>query len=266
MEYPTPLPAAMVTAPGWVRPVRQVPPEEGGRLPPPPSSGHRSPGGKEGNSTEPETHGKAEVVHPGPSPTPASSPKKKQGDLVLRSLQKGRCGQWGQWSGVGRREDTLYLAVIHNRARPCVAFPASGRGPRGAAPTLQQPEGPPEAGLPPLGTACAEKADKAQPGPRAYWPLRPAQGTDHFLASFPARKWPRGPAHAAAPPTQPVCFASSVPLPHPSHTWLQPPRLFSLHRNRHNTEPSTRASVVDSGVAWPWSSSELAWWLPPLPG
>lgn len=54
----------------------------------------------------------------------------------------------------------------------------------------------------------------------------------------------------AAPPTQLglFCFLG----PHPSLSQWRQPRLFSLHRNRHNTEPSTRASMVDSGAARPW--------------
>lgn len=70
-----------------------------------------------------------------------------------------------------------------------------------------------------------------------------------------------GPAHPAGSVLLPRCL-----LPHPSFSWLRQPRLFSLHRNRHNTEPSTRASVVDGGAARPRSSSELARRLPPLPG
>ena len=77
---------------------------------------------------------------------------------------------------------------------------------------------------------------------------------------------PEAPPMPRPRPPSRVCFASSVPPPHPSLSWLQQPQLFSLHRNRHNTEPSTRASVVDGGAARPWSSSELARWLPPLPG
>lgn len=60
------------------------------------SSGRRPPGGREGNSTQQETHSKAGEVQLGPSPTPASSTEKKQGDPVLRRLRKGRCGRWGQ--------------------------------------------------------------------------------------------------------------------------------------------------------------------------
>ena len=69
-----------------------------------------------------------------PHPHPQAAQRKKQSDPVLRRLRKGRCGRWGQRDGVGRREDMLDLAVTHNRARHCVAFPASGRGSRGAAP------------------------------------------------------------------------------------------------------------------------------------
>ena len=97
------------------------------------SSGRRPPGGREGNMTQQETHSKVGDVQLGPSTTPASSIEKSRGPSAEEATE-GQVWAVGAADGVGRREDTLDLAVIHNRARAFVALPASGRGPGGAVP------------------------------------------------------------------------------------------------------------------------------------
>lgn len=97
------------------------------------SSGRRPPGGREGNLTQQETHSKVGDVQLGPSTTPASSTEKSRGPGAEEAME-AQVWAVGPADGVGRREDTLDLAVIHNRARAFVALPASGRGPGGAVP------------------------------------------------------------------------------------------------------------------------------------
>lgn len=148
-----------------------------------------------------------------------------------RRLRQAGCGRWGR----GRRvqqvrktsrsyHSTADLAPDPQQPSAQLHTPASKIGvPGGLLSTLWLPKGPsgrsPQGQVPLLLKVWS-------------WPYRQPQRQHTFLVCFPARKWKpaASPAHAAGSVLLPGAWASSQAL--------QTPSMFSLHRNRHNTEPA----------------------------
>lgn len=201
---------------------------------------------------------------PGPSPRPASSPERNQGDPG----PKGGCGEpgvGGRTSG-RRRPKARHSGPGHRRGTagpdPVQPPPPAGGVPGELPSTPQQPKDPPQAG--PLPQALhVPTADKAQPRSCRHPGLSGQLEGRHFRPLPRQEVAPAGPAHAAGLFGFLSACTSSLPSPPPPGSR---PACFLAIETDTTLSPALEPARVDGGAARPRGYSELARWPPLLPG